>query len=126
MLPLFKVVIFNLLFSLLQLLFSLDLNNARYGEAVDVTSSISSPVLWLLYKSSSERETLCLLSMDVKEVAKGAELAPSTSFSVETETSDLRMIASLSGLNAYPCTLLALFSQDTGVVHILEGEINDL
>ncbi|VDK34183.1 unnamed protein product [Taenia asiatica] len=104
------------------LLFSLDLNSARYGEAVDMASSSpTSPVLWLLYKSSSEGETLCLLSMDVKEVAKGEELAPPTSFSVETATSDFQMIASRSGLNAYPCTLLALFSQDTGVVHIVEA-----
>ncbi|KAL5972211.1 hypothetical protein TSMEX_000079 [Taenia solium] len=104
------------------LLFSLDLNSARYGEAVDMASSSpTSPVLWLLYKSSSERETLCLLSMDFKEVAKGEELAPSTSFSVETATSDFQMIASRSGLSAYPCTLLALFSQDSGVVHIVEA-----
>ncbi|KAL5105148.1 hypothetical protein TcWFU_003344 [Taenia crassiceps] len=103
------------------LLFSLDLNSARYGEAVDMaSSSLSSPILWLLYKSS-EKATLCLLSMDVKEVAKGVQLTSSIPFSVETEPSDFQMIASLSALNAYPCALLALLSRSTGVVHVLES-----
>ncbi|EUB61238.1 hypothetical protein EGR_03913 [Echinococcus granulosus] len=104
------------------LLFSLELNNARYGEAVDMTfSSLSSPVLWLLHKSPSERGTLCLLSMDVKDEMKGKKLPPSTSFSVEAGSSDFQLIASLPGVHAYPCILLALVSRDTGVVHIVEA-----
>ncbi|VDM32924.1 unnamed protein product [Hydatigera taeniaeformis] len=104
------------------LLFNLDLNNARYGEALDVAAcSLSSPVLWLLCTSSSEKETLCLLSIDVKKAAKGEEPIALTSFSVETETPDFQMIASLSGLNAYPSTLLALFARDAGTVHIVEA-----
>ncbi|VDL49165.1 unnamed protein product [Hymenolepis diminuta] len=106
------------------LLLCLDLNNDTYGEAIDTTLfSTSTPSnLWLLCKSVEEEDALSLILLDVESASLGNEKSISrVSVVVDTSVTDFQVVASITEPSVYPCTLLALFSTEFGVVYITEA-----
>uniref|UniRef100_A0A5K3EM07 Nucleoporin_C domain-containing protein n=1 Tax=Mesocestoides corti TaxID=53468 RepID=A0A5K3EM07_MESCO len=105
------------------LMLTTELNNDQYGEAIDMalTPLLS---LWILCKSpgdSSAEEPLSLFSVDINQELSDATPSAPVPVAIEHDSLNVELIAPLTGVRTYPCSLLAVFSRESRVIFIIEA-----